>query len=95
MKLKAEETVKKNSEVKFSYEEIAAIEKQQSESWDKFYGVHQNRFFKDRHWLFTEFNELSGVSNENQNDDGLRILELGSGVGNSKIIYLKIFPMIF
>lgn len=55
----AEETVKKNSNVKFSEEEIEKLEEAQSENWDKFYGVHQNKFFKDRHWLFTEFPELA------------------------------------
>lgn len=55
----AEAAVKSNSSVKFSREEIEKLEESQSKNWDTFYGVHQNRFFKDRHWLFTEFPELA------------------------------------
>lgn len=101
-KLLAEEAVKKNSDVKFTDDQIEQLEIAQSTNWDSFYGIHQNRFFKDRHWLFTEFPELapnakapervypegedvvvSDMSKLNL-DNGRKIFELGSGVGNSK-----------
>ncbi|KAL7034677.1 hypothetical protein ACKWTF_008051 [Chironomus riparius] len=60
----AEEAVEKNSQIRFSQEEIESIEESQANKWDSFYGIHNNRFFKDRLWLFTEFPELVPYKNE-------------------------------
>lgn len=52
--------------------------------WDQFYQIHDNKFFKDRHWLFTEFPELLGEGKGN----GQSFMEIGCGAGNT------IFPLL-
>lgn len=49
-----------------------------AENWDKFYSNHENKFFKDRAWLFTEFKDLDPKENPNQT-----VLEIGMGNGSN------------
>jgi len=54
--------------------------------WDAFYGVNENKFFKDRQWLRIEFPELF------EHGPGKRIWEVGCGVGNTVFPLVKEFP---
>ncbi|XP_076276299.1 methyltransferase-like protein isoform X3 [Lasioglossum baleicum] len=58
----ARKKVNENSIVTLSDEKIVKYEQEANQYWDKFYGIHDNKFFKDRHWLFTEFPELAPIT---------------------------------
>ncbi|KAK6483120.1 mRNA N(3)-methylcytidine methyltransferase METTL8 [Huso huso] len=47
-----------NSSVQIPLEERDKYDKEAGKYWDEFYKTHQNKFFKDRNWLFFEFPEL-------------------------------------
>lgn len=58
--------------------------------WDAFYDIHENKFFKDRHWLFTEFPELNTQSTASDGEPLNRsIFEIGCGVGNTILPIVK------
>ncbi|TMW51516.1 hypothetical protein DOY81_003421 [Sarcophaga bullata] len=80
------QAVVKNSTIKMPEPEKIKFKNEADKFWDSFYGVHQNRFFKDRHWLFTEFPELA--PNEDVKE-ARSIFELGCGVGNTILPLLK------
>ncbi|XP_047503264.1 tRNA N(3)-methylcytidine methyltransferase METTL2 isoform X3 [Pieris napi] len=49
----AQEKVGQNSLVTFSEDILKDLDQNADKHWDNFYDIHQNRFFKDRHWLFS------------------------------------------
>ncbi|CAG2054898.1 unnamed protein product, partial [Timema podura] len=55
---KAKEKVAVNASTFVCEADQKLYESNADKYWDEFYNIHQNRFFKDRHWLFTEFPEL-------------------------------------
>ncbi|XP_058055192.1 tRNA N(3)-methylcytidine methyltransferase Mettl2 isoform X1 [Anopheles bellator] len=55
----AQEEVRQNCSLKLPADEVERLAAEADRNWDRFYSIHQNRFFKDRHWLFTEFPELA------------------------------------
>ncbi|KAG7464015.1 hypothetical protein MATL_G00182720 [Megalops atlanticus] len=54
----ARQKVEKNSSVRIPPEEQVNYDRNAHLYWDGFYEMHQNKFFKDRTWLFQEFPEL-------------------------------------
>ena len=58
----AQEAVDRAASCRVEADMAGEFEDRAAEYWDKFYSVHQNRFFKERNWLFTEFPDLGKVT---------------------------------
>ncbi|XP_008469465.1 methyltransferase-like protein isoform X2 [Diaphorina citri] len=86
----ARKLVENNSVLQIDKNLIQTLNEDVAKNWDAFYNVHQNRFFKDRHWLFTEFTEIIEPLSSTKTDtcSTKNILEIGCGVGNS------VFPIV-
>jgi len=55
-------------------------------NWDVFYKQNTTKFYKDRHYLTREFNQLSEAlaeAKKNNSDQEITLLDLGCGVGNA------------
>ncbi|TSM68894.1 Serine/threonine-protein kinase tousled-like 1 [Bagarius yarrelli] len=55
---KARQIAEENSREQIPIEEQVRYDKDANKYWDRFYEIHQNKFFKNRQWLFSEFPEL-------------------------------------
>ncbi|XP_065766259.1 tRNA N(3)-methylcytidine methyltransferase METTL2A isoform X3 [Muntiacus reevesi] len=63
----AERKVQENSTQRVCQEKQVDYEINANKYWNDFYKIHENGFFKDRHWLFTEFPELAPSQNHLKN----------------------------
>ncbi|XP_025783266.1 methyltransferase-like protein 2A [Puma concolor] len=65
----AERKVRENSTQRVCQEKQVDYEINAHKYWNDFYKIHENGFFKDRHWLFTEFPELAPGQSQDHLED--------------------------
>ncbi|PWA31265.1 hypothetical protein CCH79_00002758, partial [Gambusia affinis] len=68
----ARERAEENSSIRIPLTEQGKFSTDACQYWDQFYEVHQDKFFKDRRWLFLEFPELLPSSAEEKRTNACR-----------------------
>ncbi|KAI3455592.1 hypothetical protein Pfo_012255 [Paulownia fortunei] len=64
--------------------------------WDKFYKRHQNKFFKDRHYLEKDWGKyFSDTDDDATSANGKVLLEVGFGAGNTIFPLIAAYPKLF
>ncbi|KAL2243217.1 uncharacterized methyltransferase C3H7.11-like isoform X2 [Sesamum indicum] len=64
--------------------------------WDKFYKRHQNKFFKDRHYLEKDWGKYFSDGDDGAiSANGKVLLEIGCGAGNTIFPLIAAYPKLF
>lgn len=76
-------------ESKLAQVDIREIEDDVDGKWDLFYLSHRDKFFKDRKWILSEFQEICPYL-QNNTRIPCNIFEVGCGVGNAVTQFLSV-----
>ncbi|XVF74366.1 hypothetical protein PTKIN_Ptkin13bG0104800 [Pterospermum kingtungense] len=68
-------------------------QKNSTKFWDNFYKRHQNKFFKDRHYLEKDWGQY--FSDDAHSPNGKVVLEVGCGAGNTIFPLLAAYPRLY
>lgn len=77
-------------------QDISLTEENVTTKWNEFYAKHEDKFFRDRKWIFSEFPELLDRISDKDNCKSQKthelkcnIFEVGCGVGNAVVHILN------
>lgn len=79
--------------VQFRHPEFERYQNNITKYWDNFYKRHDNRFFKDRHYLVKDWGQY--FCDEGISLNGKVLLEVGCGAGNTIFPLLTTYPNLF
>ncbi|KAK9282406.1 hypothetical protein L1049_005323 [Liquidambar formosana] len=83
-------TAVRSGDLKFDYRHY---QNNATKYWDKFYKRHQNKFFKDRHYLEKDWGPY--FSDDIMYPNGKVVLEVGCGAGNTIFPLVAAYPKLY
>ncbi|XP_008397717.1 tRNA N(3)-cytidine methyltransferase METTL8, mitochondrial isoform X2 [Poecilia reticulata] len=88
----ARQKAEENSSIRLPLTEQGKFSTDACQYWDQFYEAHQDKFFKDRRWLFLEFPELLPSSAEEKRTNACRSHQEAAAEPNKTIRQISPFP---